>query len=257
MRYLTALMLIGFSLHPLRFAEAPRVAGAQPLQPPSVQAWIVGDEVTLDPNGVGLFQIGVELPPDHHGYVDSGDDGLLIPFAFTFAPLEAQGARVAVLSRPAGERDDDVRATVFRGRGEFAFRLEIDGAAFSGERAALATLRYQICNDLTNICYPPRTTEIPLKAVGTSIMGSRSGAPAQPVPSGATSLTISERITALFQRAMGNLMLAFVLVVGAGLLTSATPCVYPVIPVTAAVLAARGGGSRRRSRWHTGSIASA
>jgi thiol:disulfide interchange protein DsbD len=238
MRYLTALLLIGFSLHPLRFADAPRVASAQPLQPPSVQAWLVGDEVTLDPNGVGHFQIGVELPPDHHGYLDSGDDGLLIPFAFTFAPLEEWGARVAVLSRPAGERDDDVRATVFRGRGEFAFRLETDGATLTGERAAPATLRYQICNDLTNICYPPRTTEIPLKVVGASVVGSRSGAPVQPAPSGVTSLTLSERITALFQRSMGNLMLAFVLVVGAGLLTSATPCVYPVIPVTAAVLAA-------------------
>jgi len=252
MRYLTALLLIGFSLHPLLFADAPRVAGAQPLQPPSVQAWVVGDEVALDPNGVGLFQIGVELPPDHHGYLDKGDDGLLIPFACTFAPLEAQGARVALLSRPAGERDDDVRATVFRGRGEFAFRLETDGATWSGDHATPATLRYQICNDLTNICYPPQTTEIPLKVVGASVVGSRSGAPVQPAPSGTTSLTLSERITALFQRSMGNLMLAFVLVVGAGLLTSATPCVYPVIPVTAAVLAARGGGSRRRSRWHTG-----
>ena len=252
MRYLTALMLIGFSLHPLLFADAPRVASAQPLQPPSVQAWLVGDEVTLDQNGVGRFQIGVELPPDHHGYLDSGDDGLLIPFAFAFAPLEEWGARVAVLSRPAGERDDDVRATVFRGRGEFAFRLETDGATLTGERAAPATLRYQICNDLTNICYPPRTTGIPLKVVAASVVGSRSGAPIQPAPSGATSLTLSERITALFQRSMGNLMLAFVLVVGAGLLTSATPCVYPVIPVTAVVLAARGGDSRRRRRLHTG-----
>ena len=251
MRYLTALMLIGFSLYPLLFADAQLAAGGSRSQPPGVQAWLVGDEVTLDPNGVGLFQIGVELPPDHHGYLDPGDDGLLIPFAFTFEPLEEQGARVAVLSRPQGERDDDVRATVFRGGGEFAFRFETDGATLSVDRAAPATLRYQICNDITNICYPPRTTEIPLKVVRASVAESRLGASAQPAPSGTTSLTISERITALFRRSMGNLMLAFVLVVGAGLLTSATPCVYPVIPVTAAVLAARGGDSRRRRRLHT------
>jgi Disulphide bond corrector protein DsbC len=80
-------------------------------------------------------------------------------------------------SRPAGERDGDVRATVFRGRGGFAFRLETDGAAFSGERAAPATLRYQICNDLTNVCYPPQTTEIPLKVVDRlgNIVGGGSG----------------------------------------------------------------------------------
>jgi thiol:disulfide interchange protein DsbD len=243
--------LFWFSLHPFDLAEAQLSATNQPAQPPGVRAWLVGDEVTLDQTGVGRFQIGVEVPPDHHGYLDKGDDGLLIPFAFTFAPLEAQGARVAVLSRPPGERDNDVRATVLRGSGEFAFRLETAGATLSVDGAAPATLRYQICNDLTNICYPPRTTEIPLPIVDASVVGHRLGAPDQPAPPETASLTISERITALFQRSMGNLMVAFALVVAAGLLTSATPCVYPVIPVTAAVLAARGGSSRRRRGLHT------
>lgn len=251
MRYLTILMLLGLSLQPWRFTDMLLAAEIQRSQPPGVQAWLVGDNVALDQTGSGSFQIGVEVPPDHHGYLDKGDDGLLIPFAFTFAPLEEQGARVAVLSRPPGERDDDVRATVLRGSGTFAFRLETGGATWSMDSAVPATLHYQICNDLTNICYPPRTTEIPLPIVGASRVETLSGAPGQPALSGAASLTISERITALFQRSMGNLVLAFALVVAAGLLTSATPCVYAVIPVTAALLAARGGGSRRRSRLHT------
>ncbi len=251
MRYLTALLWIGLSLHPLLVAEAQLAAGGQPSQPPTVQAWLVGDQVTLDPTGMGTFQIGVEVPPDHHGYLDQGDDGLLIPFAFTFGPFEELRVRVAVLERPPGKWDDAVGAIVLRGSGTFTFRLEADAATLSVPRAALATLRYQICNDRTNICYPPRTTEIPVPITSASAVESRSSPPMRPAPAGATSLTISERITALFHRSMGNLMLAFVLVVVAGLLTSATPCVYPLIPVTAAVLAARGGGSRRSGRVHT------
>ena len=36
---------------------------------------------------------------------------------------------------------------------------------------------------------------------------------------------------------------------GAGVLTSLTPCIYPMIPITAAILG--GAGSGERSRWGT------
>ena len=36
---------------------------------------------------------------------------------------------------------------------------------------------------------------------------------------------------------------------GAGVLTSLTPCIYPMIPITAAIIG--GAGSRERSRWGT------
>ena len=49
---------------------------------------------------------------------------------------------------------------------------------------------------------------------------------------------------------MDSLLLTFGLVFIAGLLASATPCVYPMLPITAAIFAARGEGSWRRSRLH-------
>ena len=62
---------------------------------------------------------------------------------------------------------------------------------------------------------------------------------------------MSERVTALFQRSRQHVPLALVVVFAAGLLASATPCVYPLLPVTSAILLARGRGSRRRGLWHT------
>jgi thiol:disulfide interchange protein DsbD len=62
---------------------------------------------------------------------------------------------------------------------------------------------------------------------------------------------MSERVTTLFQRSRQYVPLALVVVFAAGLLASATPCVYPLLPVTSAILLARGRGSRRRGLWHT------
>jgi thiol:disulfide interchange protein DsbD len=54
----------------------------------------------------------------------------------------------------------------------------------------------------------------------------------------------------MFHRHMGNLLLALVLVLCTGILAAATPCVYPIIPLTSALLMARGGASPRQGRLH-------
>ncbi len=248
MRFIQTLMLLWFGFYSVLLAEAQLSVGKQPFQAPDVRAWLVGDAVYLDRTGAGTFRIAVYVPPDHHGYLDTGDEGLYIPLTFTFAPIEARGGRVVMLSRPEGTRDDQAGATVLRGEGAFVFRLETDSTALSTGRVVPATLRAQICNDITNICYPPRITAIPLRIA--AVPGTTHGAPAQSGDVIATSLTFSKRITALLQRAMGNLALAFALVTVVGLLATVTLWVYPLIPASVALLAARAGGSRRRGCVH-------
>ena len=112
------------------------------------------------------FRISVEVPTGHHGYVDEGDDGFFIPFSFSFPHFEGTEVVVEMTSAPSGVRDDTLRAQVLRGRGEFAFRL----APPPGPTAeATAVLRYQICNDVTRICYPPMGLFVPV------VMGSGGG----------------------------------------------------------------------------------
>jgi thiol:disulfide interchange protein DsbD len=201
--------------------------------------------VDVDDTGSGNIRLAVEIPPDHHGYLDKGDEGFYIPLTFTFSPLEERGARVTLLSRPQGTRDEKAQATVLRGKGDFVFRL--DSVNWPPEAVTTATLRYQICNDLTNICYPPRTTDVPIRLANAP---TRLNAQLQAEPSVAVSLTLRERITMLFQRYMANTVLALGLVFAAGLVASATPCVYPIIPITAALLMARGAEAPRRGRLH-------
>ena len=198
--------------------------------------------VVDEQTGLMTFRVDVHIPADHHGYLDRGDEGLFIPLAFAFDSLQERRFRVIEVSRPSGTRDDIVHARVLRNSGVFEFRLETpDGTLPVGTFSA--TLRHQICNDVTNICYPPKATTFPLRfAKGAGGEPARAANIAQqPTPT----LTLSERLTALFRRHFANFPMALILVFLAGLIASATPCVYPVIPITSAILMARGGGSRR------------
>ncbi len=125
-----------------------------------VRAGLVGDPLRMV-DGESI-RIAVRVPQNHHGYLNAGDDGFLIPFTFSFASLEERGARVEPISAPEGERDEKVRATVLRGAGEFVFRLDLGDSP--PPATAEATLRYQICSDTTGICFPPEETRIPLSS---------------------------------------------------------------------------------------------
>jgi len=144
------------------------------------------------------WRIAVQIPPDYHGYLDTGDEGFFIPLSFTFPGLEEQGAQAVMVSRPVGERDEVVHATVLRGSGEFAFRIEAIPTAAMTAAALPMTLRYQICHDVTKICYPPQEVAVPLHATTLTGGMSRSVTPVtfsrQPPSASPWSVEISENL---------------------------------------------------------------
>jgi thiol:disulfide interchange protein DsbD len=213
---------------------------------PEVKVWLVAQERQPGDTEGYIFRLGIQLPANHHGYLDTGDEGLFIPITFAFPSLEEQGAQIVMLSHPIGERDEIVHATVLRGSGEFAFRVQTTRMTSPSVRTLSLTLRYQICNDITKLCYPPQ--ELTASLPSPPLEGSRvtDTAARQPL----ASLTLNERIAALFDTHLNSLLLTFSLVFIAGLLASATPCVYPMLSITAAIFVARGEGSWRRSRLH-------
>lgn len=231
--------------------EAQLNLSTAPLVPPEVKAWSAAGGPEIDAAGNTTVRIGVQVPPDHHGYLDRGDEGLLIPLTVNFESLETQGLRVTELARPQGSRDEQAHATVLRGEGEFVFRLDPTAANLPIQGEFPIIVHYQICNDVTNICYPPRTTPVPVRFAALTGTPSSPASP-QPPLAAKSSPTLRERITQLFQQARNNLPFALALVFIAGLLATATPCVYPIIPITSAILMARGAGSRQLGRMHAG-----
>ena len=152
-------LVVGAVLWPAETVEAQVRRGGRP----TVAAEVVAGSLARS-TGELSFRIAVEVPAGHHGYIDEGDDGFLIPFSFSFPDLEETGV-VEMTSAPRGVRDKKVRAQVLRGRGDFAFRF-VPAKPFvpAPPPAADATagLRYQICNDVTAICYPPGMLLIPV-----------------------------------------------------------------------------------------------
>ena len=107
-------LVVGAALWPVESLEA-QVRGRRGRQThPVVAAEVVSGSLTRSANGLSLG-IAVEVPAGHHGYIDRGDDGFLIPFTFSFPGLEETGVVVEMTAAPTGVRDDKVRAQVLRG----------------------------------------------------------------------------------------------------------------------------------------------
>jgi hypothetical protein len=138
-----------------------RLAGPGPGRP-SVSAAVMPGSIVRRADALSL-RISVEVPSEHHGYVDKGDEGFFIPFSFSFSDFE--GTEVEMTAAPVGTRDASVRARVLRGRGEFGFLLV---PAPRPDTEATVNLRYQICSDLTQRCYPPARLSIPIVLEGGS-----------------------------------------------------------------------------------------
>ncbi len=240
MRFLHSLIAIVLMLCVAGSVQA-QLQTTSPLAPPDVRAWSESSGVEQDASGATIAHITVEIPADHHGYLDAGDEGLLIPLAFTFD----QGIEAQEIARPKGTQDEQAHATVLRGKGDFIFRLNPSGALSPSPHAKL---RYQICNDVTNICYPPRTVQVPLQLAAAQNLTAPPTAVAQ-VETAPTSFR--ERIAVLFRQSTNNLFFAIALVFIAGLLASATPCVYPILPITSAILVARGSGDKQAGQLHS------
>ena len=140
-----------------------RLVGPGPGRP-SVSAEVVPGSIARRADALSL-RISVEIPREHHGYIDKGDDGFFIPLSFSFHDFEGADIVVEMTAAPVGTRDDGVGAQVLRGRGEFGFLLV---PAPGPDTEATGILRYQICNDVTERCYPPARLTIPIVLKGGS-----------------------------------------------------------------------------------------
>lgn len=112
-------------------------------------------EVTARVLGETGLEVLVAVPPGHHAYLDRGDMEVLIPISFDWA---LTGANPALSTRPNGERDETVGATVLRGAGRFVF----ESAAPETLRGKIVRVQSQICNEEKGVCYRPTVQEIEL-----------------------------------------------------------------------------------------------
>ncbi len=190
------------------------------------------------------FRITVDVPPDHHAYLNAGDKNIYIPIAFDAdGKLAAAGLAITQIQKPAGEYDPDMAAQVLRGRGEFTLALAPTGTVpVSGDNIPLA-VRYQLCSDVNHVCFRPKTVTVALPLPPPSAVQPTGGDDAQ-------GEGFMAQLLALFQNHKDNTIILFSLMFIAGLLSVATPCVYPMLPITSMFIINRANGVAKKERQH-------
>jgi thioredoxin:protein disulfide reductase len=190
------------------------------------------------------YRLSLTVPKDHHAYLDTGDENIYIPVTVDpDSKLAASGLSISKLQKPAGVHDSLVKANVLRDQGDFTLELAQTGAGASGLGSTDLELTYQLCNELTNVCFRPQTTQVGLALPTTA-------ASAQAETQADESLSFMDRLLALFNDNKDNMAIMFGLMFIAGLLSVATPCVYPMLPITSMFIVGRANGEAGKEKQH-------
>jgi thiol:disulfide interchange protein DsbD len=181
------------------------------------------------------FQIDFTVPAEHHAYLDKGDEQMYIPITFDAnGGLAGAGLKIDELKKPAGVYDAEVKATVLREKGEFL--LTLSGSANAA--TVPLSVKYQICNDVTHQCFRPQTVSVDLKFSANSPAKTES------------SESFTDQLLNLFKNNKDNVFIMFGLMLLAGMLSVATPCVYPMLPITSMFIVGRANGIATKEKQH-------
>lgn len=229
MKNLSVISLLGLLICGLAQADAPAVSVN--MTPINIQTW------------PAQYQFTLAIPKDHHAYLDEGAEQIYLPIKFDpEAKLAAAGLSIAKLDVPGGVHDDLVKATVLRDTGDFTLWLNQTG---SGDAKAInVDIRYQLCNEITNACFRPKMAHVDLPLpVATAVLTQTESQPA-------ASISFMEQLLALFQNNKDNTLMVFGLMFMAGILSVATPCVYPMLPITSMFIVNRANGVAKKEKQH-------
>lgn len=177
--------------------------------------------------GKGVFVITCEIAPTYH-ISDATND------LFGIDPEPSRGIEFGEVDYPRGEKDS--WGSVYRGRVNVEIPFRVEREVSEGKKEISARVMLQLCAETSGICYPPETRSVRAEF---SVLSAQEEVQPSPEERGG----LAGRLTRALER--GSL-LAIILVFFGGILTSLTPCVYPMIPITIAVIGAQAAGGKFR-----------
>lgn len=199
-------------------------------------------QVALKPGETRTVRFFLNIPPDYFVYQDKT----------TLEFLNLEGIRVKNIRYPETVLHQDPffkkEAVVFKGETPIEVTFEAPPEAMPGPRELEALLKLQGCS--ATLCYPEEShlvvfhLEVPGNAGGAALSGNAS--PGQPAskPFSLYELLHLQDFNRLFEQ--GWLIILAVVFIG-GVLTSLTPCVLPLIPITLMIIGVRAESPVRRN----------
>lgn len=176
-----------------------------------------------------------KIADHYHAYADKFKVAIESPDDLKVGDIKVSPLVKFVDSVTKKEREGLERA----GQGRVAF--EVPAGFKAGDVVAKVKLTYQACSKEN--CLFPKTLTMDLPfVVAASVGGASAAPPSNPPPVAVTSAAPQGS----FEKAMSqSLFMAILVVFGMGVLTSLTPCIYPMIPITLAILGARTKGQSK------------
>jgi thioredoxin:protein disulfide reductase len=188
------------------------------------------------------YRLTMTVPKDHHAYLDTGDENIYIPVTIDpNSKLADSGLTLSKLQKPTGIHDSLVKANVLHDKGDFTLEISQTKPSSSIKTTSLE-VTYQLCNELTNVCFRPQTTQADLTLPVTTM--------ADAVQADDESLSFMDKLLGLFNNNKDNMLIMFGLMFFAGILSVATPCVYPMLPITSMFIVGRANGDASKEKQH-------
>jgi thiol:disulfide interchange protein DsbD len=206
------------------------VAGAQ--QPFRAEVRLSRPDIT--PGGSVEVVVDFHVPPDHYLYRDKTEVTVTAAGGVILAP--------AVFPAPVRKMDKfaGVEKEIYEAPFTVTVPVTVAGDQPPGEVLLEVTVSWQGCND--DLCYFPTSaeSELTLRVDGASPANVRDTAAPTPQAGSGGGLTDFGQA-----RDRGSFWMYLAAFLG-GILTSLTPCVLPIVPLTITIIGAR-GASRTRS----------
>jgi len=196
--------------------------------PPANPLTVTGVTLHVDkvqPGARFPVTVNLELPAEFHAYEDK----------FKINPLAPDGTQVGDTVLKSPRTFKDYSGQTHKGledKGELEFFVDLPKQVAEGDQTLKFELEYVACT--IKYCLPKNVV-----AFASHVMIETANA-ANPSVN-----TAESKAFVLDDKLENNLFLAFLLVFAFGFLTALTPCVYPLIPITLAVIGARAANENK------------
>jgi len=155
---------------------------------------------------------------------------------------------IGEITFPKGEIEDDPEFGVVE---VYFYNVEFTAPISGPLQSVELTLRGQGCNKPVGVCYPPQARRVSVIIDKSSEINPAAEQVSQNAvsDSGSTSKSTTADNSATNSTKTKSFWSYIVTALGAGILLSFTPCVLPMIPILAGVIAGQNNPSKLRSGW--------
>ncbi len=189
-----------------------------------------------------VIEVTLAIALDHFVYREHTTVSLTSADGNTIAGIEVGSPEYP---EPKMKEDpfDGKMKPIYDGTVQFEVPFTVQGNAELGEREGKIVFQYQGCSP--DMCFFPQTREFPVSFTITE--GSGTAAPSSLEAQRSASMATTQSGSKLENWLSKGYLFTYLIVFFFGILTSFTPCVYPLIPITVTIFGARDTDSRMQA----------